>query len=106
MEARKRKKEFFRKNIDVTMYYEDIKNKFKERYKVERSVKTGDDSILRLEIHRRISAYIIEGKNKEEILSIFSKEEKYTKYFSYIPNWIDDRIKKDGSFDRSFNKFI
>ena len=103
---RKVKKQISKKKLELTMYYGYTKNKLKENYKVEISPKTQKDNALRFEIHRKISTFIQEGKNKEEIISIISKEEKYTKYFSFISSWIDDRMKKDGSFDRSFNKFI
>ena len=103
---RKRKKELSEKKLETTMYYGYSKSNFKERYEVEKSLKNQNDNIIRFEIHDKISSYIKEGKNKEEIISLLSKEKKYTKYFSFISSWIDDRMKKNGSFEKSFNRFV
>ena len=86
---------------------ENGREKFLKNYKVIKEKNVSEDTSLRFEIHNKINVRIGEGKSKEEIENELLSNEKYEKYFSFIPNWINDKFnKKDLIVKSSFNRSI
>ena len=86
---------------------ENNRENFLKKYKVNKEKKVSEDTSLRFEIHNKINVRIGEGKSKEEIEQELLSNEKYEKYFSFIPNWINDGFnKKNSNVNRDFNRFI
>ena len=78
-----------------------------KKYKDERAASHANDTALRYEIQKIISMSVNDGKNKKELESELLSNEKYAKYFSFIPNWINDGFnKKNSNVNRNFNRFI
>lgn len=83
------------------------REEFIKKYKEDRATALANDTALRYEIHKIISASVSEGKSKEEVERNLLSNEKYSKYFSYIPNWVNDRFnKKDSTVNCNFNRFF
>lgn len=89
--------------IDRIMFLNE-REKFLKNYKVRQEEKQNSDTVLRIELQRKINVYIGEGKEKQEIIDELSKEEKYSKYLAYIPNWVEDKFKKKDTIRSPFNR--
>ena len=107
METRKTRKSIYQERANVEMYYSDLKKRFKDKLAVENNPKMQNDTAIRIELHTKISAYVSEGKSKDDILKEISSVEKYSKYIKYVPVWIDDKIKSKNTVRKSpFNRDI
>ena len=82
------------------------REEFVKKYKEEKAAAYGNDIALRREIHKMIRDSISQEKDKDEVEKELLSNKKYEKYFSFIPNWVNDGFnKKNSKVNREFNRF-
>jgi len=59
------------------------------------ALKCNEDTIIRTELQCLILSLLNQKKEKNEIIEILSKNERYSKYEIYFDTWIEDKIKKE-----------
>lgn len=100
---RQRAREFV---LEVEKEKQRKREEFVKKYKEEKAAAYGNDIALRREIHKMIMDSISQEKDKDEVEKELLLNKKYEKYFSFIPNWVNDGFnKKNSKVNREFNRF-